>query len=441
MKLGRRQFIQIGIAQGLVLGVQKATATESPPLAFIQRRTGSSIAQGATDETQTQFSIVYSRKFNLRAQAQSASGEIIESAADEFFEMGDHPDRVSQFYFNNLLPGINYSLEVFDKETGDRIDSRQFQTLQSSKGELRFALCSCMNDENHDPAIWRNMIAQKPDILFFIGDSVYADTGAPMGGADPAYLWKRFCEVRRTLEVYYSPVLVPILATWDDHDFGLNDSDSTSYKYVSQSQKNFKTFFAQDPRFCSYLTSGPGVSSAFRWQKHLFVLMDDRSYRLQKGSRDRYAHWGRDQENWMLDQIGNTTETTWILNGSQIFPAMPFKESMSENHPEQLKGVLAELKNQKTKVVFVSGDVHYSEISQIEKEILGYPTYELTSSSIHSRNIPGAPDIIPNKRRIEGTGKRNYLLVTVDSESKTGKIQCDSRTINGSLVFSRTLEV
>jgi alkaline phosphatase D len=439
MRLGRRQFLQLGIAQGLVMGVQKATATETPPVAFIQRRTGPSVLQGATDETQTQFSIVYSRNVKLRAQARSAKGELISSADDESFEMGNHPDRVSKFYFNGLVPDTKYTLEILNDETGARIDRRQFQTLNTSKRDLKFALCSCMNEENHDPAIWQNMIAQKPDVLFFIGDSVYADTGAPEGGADPAHLWKRFCEARRTLEVYYSPVLVPIIATWDDHDFGLNDSNSTTYRYVSQSQKNFKIFFAQNPRFCNKLSNGPGVSSAFRWQKHLFLLMDDRSFRLPKKSGDRYAHWGREQENWMLDQIDKNAKTTWILNGSQIFPSMPFKETMSQDHAEQLQGALEQLRTQKTKVIFASGDVHYSEISQIEKDFLGYGTYELTSSSIHSRNIPGAPHIFPNKRRMAGTGKRNYLMVSLDSDSRSGKIQCDSMTADGTAVFSKTL--
>lgn len=443
MKVERRQFLKLGLVHGLAISAQRVAAIETPPPVSVQRRQGPSILQGATDETQTQFSIVYNRGSRLKTQARGSDGSVISSAKDETYVMGKHPDRVSKFYFDNLKPGVNYFLDVLDDESGKRIDRRLFKTLQPKKKNLSFVLCSCMNDENHEPEIWTNMAQKKPDILFFIGDSVYADTGASDEGADPAYLWQRFCEARRTLEIYYSPTLIPILATWDDHDFGLNDSDSTSYKHVSQSQKNFKIFFAQDPRFCKYLTEGPGVSTAFRWQQHLFLLMDDRSFRLPKDSGDRYGHWGREQENWMLTQIEAGAKTSWVMNGSQVFPAMPFKESMSQNHPEQLEGALAQLKKLPSKVVFVSGDVHYSEISEIEESILGYKTYELTSSSIHSKNFPGVPHVIPNKRRVSGTGvgARNYLMVNVESSFRSRIIQCDAFTVNGSLAFSKILQV
>ncbi len=197
---------------------------------------------------------------------------------------------------------------------------------------------------------------------------------------------------------------------------GLNDSNAQEYPYVRQSQINFLNFFAQDESHCGLLTRGPGVSSALRWGTQLFVLLDDRSYREKSGSKNRYAHWGQEQEEWVLSLLRQNTGPTWLMNGSQVFPNVPWKESTSGDHPVQFREFMKELRTISSKVVFASGDVHYSEISKIEKAMLGYETYEVTSSSIHSKNIPGSPDIIPNSRRIAGTGHRNYVLVKSEAD-------------------------
>ena len=169
--------------------------------------------------------------------------------------------------------------------------------------------------------------------------------------------------------------------------------------------------------------------------------MDDRSFREKSGSKNRFAHWGEEQERWMLGQVANHSGFAWIMNGSQIFPSMPFKESLSKEHKENLKGTMSDLSQLATKVAFVSGDVHYSEISKIEKERLGYTTFEFTSSGLHSPNFPGAPDIIPNWRRIASTGRRNYVLIDSYFTGKCLYLDMRSRGLRGQTHFSRTLSI
>jgi phosphodiesterase/alkaline phosphatase D-like protein len=397
------------------LGAPQAGTAQSTS---IQRRKTPSILQGATDETRTQFSVVYNVQVELNIYALDAQGVRYNSEKIVPLVFKGQPLKVTKAYFSGLPADQKFQLIVEDARSGQKLDQREFKMLHSNPSRaLKFSLASCMNDENHSPEIWRTMVAQNPDVIFFIGDSVYADTGAPSTGADPEHLWQRFCEARTTLEIYYSKKLIPIIATWDDHDFGLNDSNAKEYPYVEQSQRNFLNFFAQNPAYCRFLAQGPGVASALKLNGQLFLLMDDRSFRDVSGSKDRYAHWGQTQERWALNLMDTHSGPTWLMNGSQVYPAMPFKESLSQNHPIQFEGFKEEIRQRSSKVVFVSGDVHFSEVSKIEKESLGYPTYELTSSSIHSLNMPGAPHVIPNKRRIAGAGARNYIMV----ESKAKK--------------------
>lgn len=439
MEFQRRDFLKLGLTNAILLAAPQAGTAQSTS---IQRRKTPSILQGATDETNTQFSIVYNVQTELAVYAVDSQGTRYKPEKTLPLEFKGQPLKITKAYFQGLPDQETFQLFVTEANSGKVLDQREFKMLHSNLGRpFKFALCSCMDDENHSPEIWRTMVDKNPDVIFFVGDSVYADTGAPLTGANPEHLWQRFCEARTTLEIYYSKKLIPILATWDDHDFGLNDAGAKEYAYVQESQGNFLNFFAQNPQYCRFINQGPGVSSAFKIAGQLFLLMDDRSYRDVNGSRDRYAHWGKDQEDWALQHMDSHHGPTWLMNGSQIFPAMPLKESLSQNHSGQFQGIQNELRVRNSKVIFVSGDVHFTEISKIEKEALGYQTYELTSSSIHSLNVPGVPHIVPNRRRIAGTGSRNYLLVESQAKNQGAVFKTTSFGAKGESKFLLNLEV
>jgi len=442
LELKRRDFLKWSFASAMFVGTaaqaqSQADAQAKPP----EYKTGPSIMQGATDATKTQFSILFDTGTELDIFVLDSAGNRYKADEVRPILYSNHAKKITKVFFSGLVPNENYSLNLADPASGNVVDARSFQTLDLTKPSLKFALCSCMDEALHDPTIWRDMVDRSPDMLFFIGDSVYADTGAGKGGANPDHLWKRFCEARMTLEIYFSKKLIPILATWDDHDFGLDDSNRHSYPYVQASQKNFLNFFAQEESHCSLLTAGPGVSSAFRYQDQLFLLLDARSFREASGSKDRYAHWGQEQEVWLMDLIAKNSGPTWLMTGTQIFPAFLWKDSVSKNHPVQYASLLEELKKVSSKVIFASGDVHFSEISEIEAEAIGYKTYELTSSGIHSINTMGAPYTIPNKRRIAAIGLRNYILVDSAAKGFGCAMTATSYGMKGQVHFSKKLEV
>jgi alkaline phosphatase D len=442
MKLLRRDFLKWSLGQVVVPTListvaKNARAGDGP----VKMHETPSILQGATDDTKTQFSVVHEAALKLHFTVTDSQGRVWEPDETRELRFEAHPRQITKLFFSDLHPNEVFYLNLFD-ESGRLSEQREFQTLDLAKPNLRFALCSCMNEMEHDPEIWRHMVAQNPDVLFFLGDSVYADIGIPEDvPANPAHLWKRFCEVRATLEIYYSKKLIPIFATWDDHDFGWNDANSINYPFVAESKKNFESFFAQDESHCRVLNKGPGVSSAVRLGGQLFLLLDSRSFRLPRDSEDRYAEWGRSQEEWMLNQMRQTPGPVWMVNGGQIVPSMIFKESVSRSHRGQYLGILDELQRLESRVIFVSGDVHYSEISELESEILGYPSYELTSSGVHSKAFEGTPGLIFNKRRIESTGQCNYLLVDSQTKGRGVHFHVSSRSVQGRVLFQRTLRV
>ncbi|WP_413580413.1 alkaline phosphatase D family protein [Bdellovibrio sp. HCB288] len=435
MEFLRRDFLKLGLTQAIAAtvsvpalanGGHESFTSDGLPFQNVMRGTPS-ILQGVTDATRTQFSIQHHKGLNFNAVVRDQTGTIWQPDKIEQITQTFSNYAITKVFFSNLRLGEIFFLDLLDAKDAV-IERREFKMLDLSKPTLRYAIASCMDESRHEPKIWHNMFEQNPDIIFFVGDTVYCDKGSSeFKDGDPRRLWVRHSEARRILEVYYSKRLIPILATWDDHDFSGDDANSNSAEYIQASRANFLSFFAQGEGHVEGYAQGPGVSSVLRAGQHQFILMDDRSWRMKKESPDRYAHWGREQEEWALEMISSFDGITWIMNGSQIFPQMIYKESMSK-HKGQFDGFMKALRATGKKVVFASGDVHFSEVSRIESAMLGYQTYEVTSSGLHSKCFPGIDIISKHERRMMITTKQNYVLIdsTYQSEKFAANIYCCS---------------
>jgi alkaline phosphatase D len=100
-------------------------------------------------------------------------------------------------------------------------------------GDLRICFGSC-NYQNASQNHWATIAQQKPDFWFWLGDNIYGDT------ENPAELKTHY---RRQLEGPYDEFqsAFSIEGIWDDHDYGLDNSDRNHPTKV-QSQKLFLDF-------------------------------------------------------------------------------------------------------------------------------------------------------------------------------------------------------
>ena len=139
------------------------------------------------------------------------------------------------------------------------------------------AFGSCAKQGQPQP-VWEAIAAQRPDLFLFIGDNVYADRpDDPESVGDIA-------EAYRALGAQpgYQKLrsLCPLLATWDDHDFGLNDAGK-EWPLKRQSQLVMLSFFrepAKSPRW-----SRDGVYGAWMFgpegRRVQVILLDTRFFR------------------------------------------------------------------------------------------------------------------------------------------------------------------
>ena len=100
----------------------------------------------------------------------------------------------------------------------------------------RLAFGSC-NHQLRSQHMWGQIAATSPDIFLFIGDNNYGDQ---MWDGDAALtsLREAYGIMAETPELAAFRARVPMMITWDDHDYGFNDGGA-SFAYRGWSETIF----------------------------------------------------------------------------------------------------------------------------------------------------------------------------------------------------------
>lgn len=367
------------------------------------------VVQGATSQTQSQFRILVDANRVYRYCVISSDGTKRDLSPRARFGVPTSQMVIDHIYVDGLAAGETYQLQI---ETGSRTERRWFSTL-SMKSDfgtpLRIALISCMNDryKAEQGEMWSAVAESEPELMIFNGDCCYVDqrSNGTIEG-----MWDRHLQTRTMLDVFRWDRLVPILTTWDDHDTGENDSNSSNPR-LGIAGKYFDAMFGSDP-VDGYIQS-QGRSSSFESHGLKFILLDGRS-NLSSSQVFSIA-----DEAWIEAQVQSATGPVWLVNGTQFFGGYLIgAESVERASAEQLRRIMTACGKADVPVGLMSGDVHFSELMELEPGILGYKSYEFTSSALHSRTFPGHQFRSFNERRLDSTSKNNFLAIEMVARSK-----------------------
>ncbi len=423
MKISRRDFLQ----DSLITTVG-AVALINDPLSYdfinsnrynfkgLYRGT-LAIMQGLTTKTTSQFVILTPANKNYGYAVVDSNGALfpIRNTTREtrsFSAWG-----IEKILVSNLKINTDYTLKIIDPTTGNAIDERIFRSLDTSMSSPKLMIGSCMKDNKatEREQMWDDIASTNPDLIFLIGDTCYADNNND--GSDADY-WRRFVETRSLLSHFRQKKLIPTLAVWDDHDFAGNNADS-SFPKKEMTKQLFKLFWDNEPQEKT-LIKGPGVSQIFTAFGQRFFMMDSRYYRSPREQTTNPVQWGSEQETFLFENMSKDNSPVWLMNGSQFFGGYLKKDAFEYWHAENLKNVCRELAKQEAPVIFASGDVHFTEYMSIEPEILGYQTYEITSSSIHSTTIAFNHLRKKNPRRIDANSAHQFTNVVTSVDPVKG---------------------
>ena len=315
----------------------------------------------------------------------------------------------------------------------------------------KIAFGSC-GREWQDLPIFNNVVNHDPDMFIFLGDNIYGDT-----------------KVMDTLKAKYNRLAskpsfqnlkqnIPILATWDDHDYGWNDI-GRHYAFKEESKEIFLDFF--DEPATSDRRNHKGIYHSLYYKygdKTLqVILLDNRTFRDDiKTYTDEFDHdrryfynldyapytqpdstlLGETQWTWLEGELSNKADVRLICSGTQFSIEYNGYESWANFPHEQQRMVDLIAKTKASGVVFLTGDVHYSEISKLETK--QYPIYDFTSSGLSSTWHFATP----NKNRIEGPIMDNHFgLLTIDWAMAIPEIKMETWDIHDNQRIEYTISL
>lgn len=282
--------------------------------------------------------------------------------------------------------------------------------------------------------IFKTMANNPADFMLWMGDNVYLLFG---DWETSKKMQRKFTKVRLSKNINRLVTSKPQYATWDDHDYGPNNSDGT-FVNKDATLANFQSFWP-NPSFGTDET--PGVFSNFTHNDSEIFLLDDRYHRK---SKDFEENLGQGQLTWLKEQLLASTATfKFIVHGSQVINSLNIHECYAMYAERQ--ELFDFIRDNKIEgIVFFSGDRHFSELLKLKEEGI-YPFYEFTCSPMASfiRKATGKEDDreFANPLRVPGTlvVKRNYG--TVEISGPLDDRVCTLRTFdkNGNMFWEEAI--
>lgn len=400
-----------------------------------------SILQGSTDDTSTVIRVVHAKNLKPIYQVTNNKGDVLNISERKSFEYDESSYQVEHLFIKGLKLGVTYSLSLTNPVDGTK-EVRNFKALDGKAKKLKIIVASCMYDAYFDvnEKIWPMVFKQHPDMLFLIGDNIYGDTKSPSELSlplvtDPKHLWKRHVEHAMSLSLYQSKALVPVFATWDDHDYGINDGDK-NFKFKLVSLEIFKSFFPITKN--RFLTPNFGTGSVLRLNSHSFFFLDGRSFR-DSNKDENGSHLGHAQQELLFSNLEKSSHLNWLIMGDQFFGGYHRFDSFEGQHHQEFKKFTHKLKQMKKRYIFLSGDRHLVELIGLSEEEVGSATFEYTISGVHTKTYPGALARDPNPRRVDGIdGQYNFGVFEIENLNKAkSKIHFKAFTLEGEKISRR----
>jgi len=325
----------------------------------------------------------------------------------------------------------------------------------------RIAFGSCAEVDKPQP-VWDPVLARKNDLFIFLGDNIYGDTH------DMSVLSAKYAKFAAIPGVARLRATTPVVAMWDDHDFGENDAGG-DYPMKERSREVFLDFWqepANSPRrdrdgvYASYVFGPPG-------QRVQVILPDLRYNRTALTPREPvgtdYETWakarvasgqplpgpyvrnpdpkatmlGERQWQWLERQLDVPAELRLFGSSVQVLADFTGWESWANFAHDQQRLFDLIRRKRANGVVFLSGDIHYAELSRLDVNV-PYTLWDLTSSGLTEEwRVP-----TPNANRAsEVVSDANFGFVDVDWQGAATKLTLGIVDTAGRTRMTRDIEL
>ncbi|MBN80307.1 MAG: hypothetical protein CMJ70_09215 [Planctomycetaceae bacterium] len=322
-------------------------------------------------------------------------------------EVTAETDRCGHWVLQGLQPGTRYSYQftVAGKKclAGRGFSFRTEPRVQ--RHETRLAFASCAREDEGSARVWRRMLHADPQAIVLLGDTPYIDSTQL---AEQRSRYREFAAVPSFRQLVAGR---RFYATWDDHDFGRNDTDGNL-----PGKSNARRAFGEYRANASYGNGKHGIYSRFRFGGVEVFLLDTRYFAGTEPSPfdpEKRSLLGAEQWKWLGRGLRDSTARFKILACGMIWneAVRPGKRDHWGSYPHERDALFRFLGRERISgVVLIGGDVHRSRVVRHDtRDTAGYPVIELITSPVHSGVIGNAN--APHPGLVADFGKPHTFLL------------------------------
>lgn len=303
-------------------------------------------------------------------------------------------------------------------------------------------------------AFWDVIAAQKPQAFLLIGDNVYGDTRTTSSAEIPT-LTASYRKLSTRQEWDRFRRRIPMLTTWDDHDFGANDGGG-SFAFKEQAERIYESYWAS----AAEVKSRPGVYESRivgpEGKRVQFILLDTRFFRsdlVAMPYRDpapelgwylpntdkRATLLGEEQWQWLEAELAKPADLRFIVSSIQLVTSAHGFESWTNFPSERARFYKLLGDKSVNNAVLLTGDRHSGALYRVQVPGLKSPLWEVTSSSLNFAFGKGdGGEKEPDPTRTGGLwGIPNFSVIDIDWAARMVKLSL--RRDDNSVIEEQTI--
>ena len=335
----------------------------------------------------------------------------------------------------------------------------------AANGPLRLAVGSCQRWESGYYTAYPHLVADRPDVVVWTGDYIYADSDAGPGGGPRevaggeattlADYRNRYAQYRSDPGLRDAHAACPWIVTWDDHEVEDNyaglvprdgASDDDAAEFAARRDAAYQAWWEHMPvRLPPPTEGGAPIYRSVAWGRLAqFIVLDGRQYRSDQPCGDGFVRscagrddpdatmLGAEQEAWLdgrfaaaaAEGVGWTVLVNQVLMTEFEVPAgggdVQINADAWDGYPEARRRLLEGARAAGApNLVVLTGDLHCSIVGDLRldgatvgSEFLG-PSISSPFLEALAAQLPFAPLVLSQVKLAQGTS-RGYLSCTVD---------------------------
>jgi alkaline phosphatase D len=341
---------------------------------------------------------------------------------------GQENDGCLTWTIQGLQSDTHYDYQIkLDNQTEEMEGEGAFRTAKSRllRDTLTVAFGSCSNDLRFSSQkVWKQIGLQRPSLMVLLGDTPYIDS------TDLLVQRQRYQDFYRLKGLQALFRTIPFYATWDDHDFGANDTTGNLVGKES-ARESFIAYHANP----SYGSKNQGIFTSFRRGPIEVFLIDTRWFAGTEPSpvdSGRPTLLGHVQWDWLKEGLMASQAPFKILASGMIWngAVRPGKKDHWETYSYERDALFSFFGEQRISgVVLMGGDIHRSRVLRYPtKNTVGYDLTEFISSPLANTVIETAD--VASPYLLHDVGQQETFMVLTADTLKEGKESLLMRCMN-----------